>query len=90
MMITEILEERGKRYGKFVDVAKATTEIQLALYTNMGKKVDSLNPDQMIALDMICHKIARIAIGDADYVDNWIDIAGYAQLVADRLQGIER
>ena len=90
MMITEILEERGKRYGKFVDVAKATTEIQLALYTNMGEKVDSLNPDQMIALDMICHKIARIAIGDADYVDNWVDIAGYAQLVADRLQGIER
>ena len=89
-MITEILEERGKRYGKFVDVAKATTEIQLVVYTNMGEKVDFLTPDQMIALDMICHKIARIAIGDADYVDNWVDIAGYAQLVADRLQGIER
>jgi len=90
MMITEILEERGARYGKFIDVSKATTEIQLAVYTNMGEKVESLNPDQMIALDMICHKIARIAVGDADYVDNWIDIAGYAQLVADRLQGVER
>ena len=89
-MITEILEERGARYGKFIDVSKATTEIQLAVYTNMGEKVESLNPDQMIALDMICHKIARIAVGDADYVDNWIDIAGYAQLVADRLQGVER
>jgi hypothetical protein len=39
---------------------------------------------------MICQKMARIAVGDADYLDNWIDIAGYAQLVADRLQGIER
>lgn len=89
--ITVTLEERGKRYGKFIDVAKATYDIQTALFENMGfPKINSLAPDQSIALDMICHKLARIAIGDADYLDNWIDIAGYAQLIADRLQGIER
>ena len=88
--LDKVLDERGKRYGKFVDVAKATTDIQLAVYTSFGEKVELLNPDQMIALDMICHKIARIAVGDANYVDNWVDISGYAQLVADRLNGIER
>jgi hypothetical protein len=39
---------------------------------------------------MICHKIARILNGDPNYADSWVDIAGYAQLVADRLLGIER
>ena len=34
----------------------------------------------MEALEMIAHKIARILSGDADYADNWVDIAGYAQL----------
>ena len=90
-MIDEILDERGKRYGKFVDVAKATHEIQEAMYDNMNsEKLHGLAPDQSVAIDMICHKLARIAVGDADYIDNWIDIAGYAQLVADRLQGNER
>jgi hypothetical protein len=36
---------------------------------------------------MICHKMARIVNGDADYDDSWIDIAGYATLVAERLRG---
>jgi hypothetical protein len=35
---------------------------------------------------MIFHKIARILNGNPDYVDNWIDIAGYAKLVADDLE----
>lgn len=90
-MIDKILDERGQRYGKFVDVAKATAAIEEAFYDSCSlDKLNSLEPDQTVAIDMICHKLARIAVGDADYVDNWVDIAGYAQLVADRLQGIER
>lgn len=90
-MIEQILDERGARYGKFVDVAKATVQIQEALYDNMSlDKLNSVSPDQLVAMDMICHKLARIAVGDINYVDNWVDIAGYAQLVADRLQGVER
>ena len=46
-----------------------------------------LDSDQQEALDMICHKIGRIINGDPDYADSWVDIAGYAQLVANRLQG---
>ncbi len=29
-------------------------------------------------------------IGDPNYADSWVDIAGYAKLVADRLEGVER
>jgi len=36
---------------------------------------------------MIFSKIARILNGDPNHLDSWTDIAGYATLVADRLQG---
>jgi hypothetical protein len=36
---------------------------------------------------MICHKIGRAINGDPDYDDTWVDMAGYPQLVADRLRG---
>jgi hypothetical protein len=39
---------------------------------------------------MIAHKIARIINGDETYSDSWADIAGYAKLVADRLEGTTR
>jgi hypothetical protein len=39
---------------------------------------------------MICHKLGRIAAGDIDYADSWHDIAGYAKLVEDRLNGVEQ
>jgi hypothetical protein len=42
--------------------------------------------DQREALDMIAHKIARIINGDPDYADSWVDIAGYATLVSERLK----
>ncbi len=35
---------------------------------------------------MIFHKIARIINGDPNYADSWVDIAGYATLVANRLE----
>jgi hypothetical protein len=35
---------------------------------------------------MICSKLARLACGDADHVDSWHDIAGYATLVVKDLE----
>ena len=91
MNIDETLTERGQRYGRFVDVAGATVLIQEAVFDAMGKeKLSKLPAVHGVAIDMICHKLARICIGDINYADNWHDIAGYAQLVADHLNGIER
>lgn len=85
--IDAILNERGSRYGNFLDHAAITQGIKglIAGYLEDNNKV--LAHDQQEALDMIAHKIGRIINGDPDYVDSWVDIAGYAQLVADRLQG---
>jgi hypothetical protein len=35
-------------------------------------------------------ELGRLVNGNPDVVDHWVDIAGYAKLVSDRLQGVER
>ena len=83
--IQATLDERGSRYGDFMGHAEITCELKgiIAQYAIIrGKKLEF---DQQEALDMICHKIGRILNGDPAYADSWHDIAGYAQLVANRL-----
>ena len=88
MDVDKTLEERGKRYGKFTGHAAITQDIKSVM---MGtSKWYTLKPDQKEALDMIAHKIGRILNGDPDYHDSWHDIAGYAKLVEDRLNGVEK
>lgn len=88
--VDAILNERGNRYGKFTGHAEITQLLKLVVSTGLAKRNKVLAPDQQEALDMICHKIGRIINGDENYDDSWVDIAGYAKLVADRLQGVER
>lgn len=88
--LTEVLEERGKRYGKFVGHAAVTQSLKATIERFLEERANELVPDQQEALDMICHKIGRIVNGDPNYADSWVDIAGYAQLVADRLNGVTR
>jgi hypothetical protein len=96
--IADTLQERGQRYGKFTGHARIAQDLKRVILVNLpggrtranGKSGPHLAPDQQEALDMICHKIGRIINGDPDYADSWHDIAGYAQLVANRLNGIEQ
>lgn len=83
-----VLEERGSRYGSFIKHAIITQRIK-AVMADTPNWI-ALNDDMVEALEMIAHKMGRILNGDPTYADSWVDIAGYAQLVADRLQGKER
>ena len=83
MSINKTLEQRGERYWKFKDVAATTYALQEILRNAKNHK--HMTDDQVIALDMICNKMARIVNGDPDYTDNWHDIAGYATLVEQEL-----
>lgn len=88
--VNDILDERGSRYGAFTTHAEITQRLKMVAQKflhNSGKELDF---DQQEALDMIFHKIGRIINGDPDYADSWVDIAGYAKLVADRLEGTVR
>lgn len=82
--VNELLDGREKRYGSFEGNAKICQEIKLAMHC--APQWDTLSYDQKEALDMVAHKIARALNGDPDYADNWVDMAGYATLVANRLE----
>lgn len=86
--VTQVLTERGSRYGKFTGHATVTQALKSVMFNARPDLV--LAADQREALEMIAHKIGRIINGDPNYADSWVDIAGYAKLVADRLEGIER
>lgn len=84
--IDATLSERGQRYGEFENHAEHSLTIKALLFTLLGEeKAKTLKADQVEALNMIAHKLARITNGDPHYDDSWRDIAGYAQLVANRL-----
>lgn len=88
MQIEDTLNERGKRYGKFVEHARITQAIKRAM--NDSPNWPTLTDDQKEALEMVAHKIGRILNGDPDYNDSWHDIVGYVKLVEDRLNGVVR
>ena len=84
MGVEEVLEERGKRYGSFYSHAEIAQRLKFIMQQETSW--NKLGSDQKEALEMIQHKVARILNGDPDYDDNWIDIAGYSTLVAERLK----
>lgn len=84
--VEHVLAERGARYGKFVQHAEVAQRLKRIVAAELSKRNKILADDQLEAIDMICHKIGRIVNGDPDYPDSWVDIAGYAQLVATRLE----
>lgn len=94
--LNTILEERGSRYGPFEGHASASQELKKVWdrfkhrnhrFHNLpdvtGKVVDE-------GVMMIMHKFARAVNGDPLYSDNFRDIAGYATLVADHLEELEK
>lgn len=87
-IVDAMLDERGKRYGKFEGHAKLTQALKDVMRAHPNHH--DLADDQKEALDMIQHKIGRIINGDPDYIDSWDDIVGYAKLVADRLRGVSK
>lgn len=90
MDINKTIEQRASQYGKFVDTAGVAQGLKNVLRYQLRIRQKHLESDQQEALEMILHKIARIINGNENNVDSWHDIAGYAKLVEDRLNGNAR
>lgn len=82
MTIQKILKERQKTHGEFKTHAQISQKLKAVLWEHGYQELDA---DQIEALEMICHKIARILNGNPNHKDHWADIGGYATLVANRL-----
>ena len=85
--VDETLDARAVEYGKFIEGAEVMQMLKRVVLNALNNRDKTLAHDQAEALDMIIHKIGRIINGNPDVMDHWLDIAGYAQLVADRLNG---
>ena len=88
--IEKILGTRAEQYGTFIRNADIAIKLKQVIHNTMVREDTQLYPDQLQALDMIATKIGRILTGNPSHIDSWIDIAGYAKLVVDRLQGNAR
>jgi hypothetical protein len=85
--VDAILNTRASNYGSFLGLSQVTQRLKAVAHQFAGQNNKTFDADQAEALDLIFTKIGRILNGDPNYVDSWTDIAGYATLVADRLQG---
>lgn len=85
MKVHDLIAERGSRYGKFSDGATIMRNLKVVMHNTKGWEM--LSDSQKEALDMIQHKVGRILNGDPNYDDNWNDIAGYATLISEEING---
>ena len=84
MDIDDILNERQEQYGDFLNRSKISQDFKMLIHN--GNSYRMLKADQKEALEMIATKIGRIVNGDPDYLDSWLDIQGYCQLIIDRVR----
>lgn len=88
MEIKNVLNERGSRYGSYFSNAMYTQNVYADI---MQFWVGNKLPYPCKPLDAVCketihmvvHKLSRIHNGDKSYLDNYVDIIGYCQLMLD-------
>jgi hypothetical protein len=89
--IADVLAERAKTHGDFTDNALVMQALKraarLGVNWRAGVSESRLSDVQKEALEMILHKIGRIATGNPDDPDHWLDIEGYARLARERIAG---
>lgn len=88
--VDKTLDARALNYGTFKDGAALMQSIKRTMAAHAATHNKTFADDQWEALEMIVHKIGRIVNGNPDVTDHWVDIAGYATLIADRLEGRAR
>lgn len=82
--LNKTLEQRGDSYGSFREMAMAAQTMK-----EVAINVGTMTAVQVEAMEMICTKIARLATGNPNHYDSWLDIAGYAQLVCREMEESE-
>jgi len=81
--MTKILAERGEQYGSYRSQAELSRAIRDLVLSHIKCEIPAYMEE---SINMISHKIARVANGNTHNVDSWRDIAGYATLVANLLE----
>ena len=85
--VEDTLAERGKVHGPFAEHARIAQAIKAAM--RLSAHWGTLPDDVKESLEMIAHKQARVLNGGDTCADSYHDIAGYAELVERRLNGVK-
>jgi hypothetical protein len=80
------LNERQGTHGDYRVTADIAQRLKQSLRVDAPDAYRGMSSDQKESLEMICTKIARILSGNPNDPDHWEDIAGYANLVSERLR----
>lgn len=78
--VNQVLEERHKTHGSYADHAAMAQMLKEA--ARQGVMYDKLSAMEKESIDMILHKVARVLSGNPHFKDHWVDISGYATLIA--------
>jgi hypothetical protein len=81
--VTQVLVERGKDYGDYASKAQFIQGVKYLMRNSPSW--EAMDADMRESMEMIAHKMGRTLYGNPTHKDNFLDIAGYAKLVADRL-----
>ena len=81
--VEQVLVERGKDYGDYASKAQFIQGVKYLMRSSPSW--EAMDADMRESMEMIAHKMGRTLYGNPTHKDNFLDIAGYAKLVADRL-----
>jgi ADP-heptose:LPS heptosyltransferase len=82
--IQAILAARQTTHGDFTASAACIQALKAAFEIHSTADLTAV---QREAAAMILRKLGRIATGNPNHRDHWLDICGYARLAADRCEG---
>ncbi len=78
--MSDVLDERQKTHGDYADVAHIADAIRHVMESS--KNWCGMPPVQRDAITMIASKLGRIGSGNNNCKDHWVDVGGYAELIA--------
>jgi len=85
MYDNETLNEREVTHGDYQATARLAEDIKRAIHRDFPDKPFGLSMHRH-SMDLIATKLARLCHGDINCLDSWEDIAGYANLISERLK----
>lgn len=84
-IVEKTIDERKGSHGPVRVQAAIAQDLKAAMKRQFHNR-GPIDPILQESLDMICTKMSRIAAGDFNRKDHWLDIAGYAQLALTYLE----
>ena len=80
----EILKERGKTHGDFKDGSKVQVQILRAM--GILPPTSHFSDSQIAVWLNVAGKQSRAVVGNPNFIDNYRDVAGFAQLEVNILE----